>query len=107
MTPWDVHLPAGTPAEAVEHLGRRSLVAAWTERWAADPGHPTLFDDRGGWVSAAELEQRTRAVAGRIAAAGIHPGDRMLLSAGASVELVVAHVAALRAGLVVLPANTA
>ena len=102
-----MHLPAGTPADAAERLGRRSLVAAWTERWAADPAHPTLFDDRTGWVSAAELEQRTRAVAGRIAAAGIHPGDRMLLSAGASNDLVVAHIAALRAGLVVLPANTA
>ncbi|HWJ96587.1 MAG TPA: AMP-binding protein, partial [Acidimicrobiales bacterium] len=33
--------------------------------------------------------------------------DRMLLSAGASTELVVAHGAALRLGLVVLPANTA
>jgi malonyl-CoA/methylmalonyl-CoA synthetase len=107
MTAWDVHLPAGTPREAVDGLGRRSLAAAWTERWAADPAHPILFDDEGGWVTAAELEQRTRTVAGRMAAAGLHPGDRMLLSAGASTELVVAHVAALRLGLAVLPANTA
>ncbi|MGN6694227.1 MAG: AMP-binding protein, partial [Aquihabitans sp.] len=107
MTAWDVHLPAGTPPAAIDQLGHRSLAAAWTERWAADPDHPVLFDDEGGWVTAAELEQRTRAAAGRMAAAGLHPGDRMLLSAGASTGLVVAHVAALRLGLVVLPANTA
>jgi malonyl-CoA/methylmalonyl-CoA synthetase len=65
-----------------------------------------VFDDASGWVSAAELEQRTRTVAGRMAAGGLHPGDRMLLSADASVELVVAHIAALRLGLVVIPANT-
>ncbi|WP_421119440.1 AMP-binding protein [Aquihabitans daechungensis] len=106
MTPWDPHLPAGTPPDAVEHLGGRSLVAAWTERWAADPGHRVVFDDAGGWVTAAELEQRSRTIAGRMAAAGLGPGDRMLLSAGASVALVVAHVAALRLGLVVVPANT-
>lgn len=107
MTPWDVHLPTGTPPDAVRGLGRRSLAQAWTERWAGDPHHPTLFDDEGGWVSAAELELRSRAVAGRMAAAGLVPGDRLLLSAAASTELVVAHVAALRLGLVVLPANTA
>jgi malonyl-CoA/methylmalonyl-CoA synthetase len=107
MRPWDVHLPVGAGAAAVEQVGRRSLIEAWTERWATAPDQPTVFDDEHGWVGAAELEQRTRTVAGRMAAAGLRPGDRMLLSAGASVELVVAHVAALRLGLVVVPTNTA
>lgn len=107
MASWDVHLPTGTDPGVVEGLGRRSLASAWTKRWEADPDRPLLFDEGTGWVTAAELEQRTRAVAGRIAAAGLVPGDRVLLSAGASLDFVVAHVAALRAGLVVLPANTA
>lgn len=107
MAPTDVHLPPGTDPRTAAGLGQRSLAAAWTERWAADPAHPTVFGDADGWVSAAELEARTRTVAGRMAAAGLVPGDRMLLSAGASVDLVVAHVAALRLGLVVVPANTA
>ena len=110
MRPWDVHLPAGgaeRSAELAAELGRRSLIEAWTARWSADPHRPAVHDDEHGWVSAEELEHRTRTVAGRMAAAGLHPGDRMLLSAGASVDLVVAHVAALRLGLVVVPANTA
>jgi malonyl-CoA/methylmalonyl-CoA synthetase len=66
-----------------------------------------VFDDAHGWVSAAQLEQRTRVTAGRMAAAGLHPGDRAVLSAPASLDLVIAHLAALRLGLVVIPANTA
>jgi malonyl-CoA/methylmalonyl-CoA synthetase len=107
MRPSEVHLPPGTGPEAADRLGRQSLAAAWTEQWAAAPHHPTLFDDARGWVHAGELEDRTRTVAGRMAAAGLGPGDRVLMSAGASIDLVVAHLAALRAGLVVLPANTA
>ncbi len=46
-------------------------------------------------------------MAGRLAAAGLEPGDRMITSAETSAELVVAHVAALRLGLVVVPVNGA
>src|SRR5262249_38796777 len=61
----------------------------------------------GGWLSAAELDERSRTVAGRFRTAGLTPGDRIVISASASVDVVVAHVAALRAGLVVVPTNTA
>ena len=46
-------------------------------------------------------------MAGRLAAAGLEPGDRIVTSAETSAELVVTHVAALRLGLVVVPVNTA
>ena len=46
-------------------------------------------------------------MAGRFAGAGLVPGDRVLFSTATSTDLVVAHVAAYRAGLVVVPANTA
>jgi malonyl-CoA/methylmalonyl-CoA synthetase len=104
--PWTRHLPAGVDPADVDLLAAGSLAGAWTARWAADPAHPTVFDDATGWVSAGQLEARTRAVAARFASAGLAAGDRILLSAAASVEVVVAHVAALRLGLVVVPANT-
>ncbi len=85
----------------------RTLPGAWTARWAADPAHPTLLTMDGHRVSAAELAERTATAAGRYAAAGLEPGDRVLLSGGPSVDLVVAYVAALRFGLTVVPANTA
>jgi malonyl-CoA/methylmalonyl-CoA synthetase len=68
---------------------------------------PVLFDERRGWLAACELEEVTRRVAGRLQGAGLEPGDRMLFSAESSLELVVAHVAALRSGIVVVPSNTA
>jgi malonyl-CoA/methylmalonyl-CoA synthetase len=57
-------------------------------------------------VSAEELEERTGQAAARYAGAGLIPGDRVLFSAATSVEMVVAYVGALRAGLTVVPANT-
>ncbi len=104
---WAAHLPPGTDPASVDLLPGGSLAGAWTARWAADGAAPTVHDQGTGWTRAAELEDRTRRVAGRLAAAGLEPGDRILLSAGASTDLVVAHVAALRLGLVVVPANTA
>ena len=56
-------------------------------------------------MTAAALEERSRAVAARFVAAGLVPGDRVLLSAAASIDLVIAYVAALRAGFVVVPVN--
>jgi malonyl-CoA/methylmalonyl-CoA synthetase len=59
------------------------------------------------WWSAEEFEAATRRAAGRLATAGLVPGDRVLWSTGSSVASIICHVGALRAGLVVVPANTA
>jgi malonyl-CoA/methylmalonyl-CoA synthetase len=48
-----------------------------------------------------------RQVAGRLRRAGLVPGDRVMWSTGSSIAALAAHVGALRAGLVVVPANTA
>jgi malonyl-CoA/methylmalonyl-CoA synthetase len=58
-------------------------------------------------MTAAAIEDATRRVAGRLQAAGLGPGVRMLFSAESSLELVIAHIAALRSGIVVVPTNTA
>src|SRR5439155_15194882 len=68
---------------------------------------PLLGEAGRGWVRAGDLDGASRRVAARLAGAGLRPGDRVLMSAATSVELVEAHVAALRLGLVVVPANTA
>ncbi len=84
-----------------------TLPTAWVSRWAADPGTPVLRDPDGRWVTAEQLEEGSRRVAGRLLGAGLEPGDRVLFSAGASTDLVAAHVGAYRAGLVAVPVNTA
>ena len=104
---WEAHLPAHARAHEFDPLAAGTLPRAWAGVWAEEPAAPVMFDRGPGWITAAELEEATRRVAGRLHAAGIAAGDRMLLSAGTSLRLVIAHVAALRAGIVVVPANTA
>src|SRR5262245_8482992 len=104
---WKAHLPAGLASEDLDLTAKGSLPAAWASVWASAPSAPALFDQRRGWIGAAELEDATRRVAGRLQTAGIEPGDRMLFSAESSLELVVAQIAALRSEIVVVPVNTA
>jgi malonyl-CoA/methylmalonyl-CoA synthetase len=104
---WEVHLPEGVAADRIDLTARRTLPSAWARTWAADPSSSALFDAAHGWVTAGELDEATRRIAGRLQAAGLGPGDRMLFSAESSVGLVIAHVAALRSGIVVVPMNTA
>ena len=103
---WEAHLPAGMRAEDLDLTAKESLPAAWASVWANSSGSPSLFSRAHGWITAGELEDATRRVAGRLHGAGLGPGDRMLFSAESSLELVIAHVAALRSGIVVVPANT-
>lgn len=104
---WRVHLPPGMDPAGMDLAAGGTLPGAWTTAWAADPARPVLLTPDGDRVTAAELADRTHAAAGRYAAAGLEPGDRIVMSAAASVDLVVAYAAALRYGLTVVPANTA
>jgi len=85
-----------------------SLTAGWAARWAAEPDRVVLVDAAtGDTVAAVELAARTAAAARRLHAAGVAPGDRVLLSCAQSLDTVVAYAAILRLGAVVVPANTA
>jgi malonyl-CoA/methylmalonyl-CoA synthetase len=76
-------------------------------RWGADPDRAVLLGPDGPAADARELDGLTRDGACRLAAAGVGRGDRVLLSCAPSTATVVAYVAALRLGAVVVPANTA
>ena len=104
---WAVHLPAKVEAQSIDLAAGGSLPGCWVSRWQADPSHPVLFDDASGRVTAEELQARTARVAARFAAAGLVAGDRLVMSAVPSAAFVVAYVAALRLGLVVVPLNGA
>ncbi len=65
-----------------------------------------LLDPSGAVVTAGRLADRSEQVARRLSAAGVRPRSRVLLSADPSIDLVVAYVALLRLGSVVVPANT-
>lgn len=84
-----------------------TLVGAWASRWSAQPDRAVLHDTRDGWITASQLDQRTRAVAAALNGYGIGRGCRVLLSGANRIDLVVVHVALLRLGAVVVPVNGA
>lgn len=105
--PWPGHLPPGTATDDVDLTAAGSLPAAWSARWRAAPSARVLRDPDGTWITSGELLEATAKVAGRLAGAGARPGDRVVIAGVASNALVVAHCAALRAGMVVVPVNPA
>jgi len=129
--PWRTHLPAGSDLQVEDLTARRSLPRAWSETWARDPGAALLFDTSSpssssssgeaaglgsgtasvaspsGWCRAGQLDEMTRATAEGLRRLGLGSGDRVLWSTASSLPAVVVNVAALRAGLVVVPVNAA
>jgi malonyl-CoA/methylmalonyl-CoA synthetase len=102
---WSAHLAPGTRFDPAG-LAAHALPAAWAAHWRGAPERPALAD-AGGALSWAGLEAESARAAGRLARAGLRSGDRVLASSASSLALAVAHVACLRLGLVVVPANPA
>jgi malonyl-CoA/methylmalonyl-CoA synthetase len=123
LRPWREHLPVGSDLQVEDLTARRSLPRAWAQTWARDPGAPLLFDASAeagsgsrsgqgagggsGWCRAGELDEITRARAEDLGRVGLGRGDRILWSTASSLPAVTANIAALRAGLVVVPVNAA
>jgi malonyl-CoA/methylmalonyl-CoA synthetase len=108
MRPWTDHLPEGSVVDASGLTAAGTLPRAWARRWGDDPAAPLWREaGTGGWRTAEEFDAATRLVAGRLRGAGLLPGDRVVWSTSSSIAALAAHVGALRAGLVVVPSNTA
>jgi malonyl-CoA/methylmalonyl-CoA synthetase len=102
---WAPHLTGVTGFHPNDLVAERNLAASWVARWEAEPTWPVLYDDDGGWLTAEELEHRTRTMAGRLTRVGLVAGDRLVLSGPTTRKLVIAYIAAIRLGLVVVPVN--
>src|SRR5579872_1971342 len=105
---WRHHLPDGADFDPVGDAVPAGLPAAWARTWSADPHAPLLkvsADPGRSWITAAELDDRSRRVAGALASLALGPGTRVLWSPDRSIEAVVSHVGALRAGVTLVPLN--
>ena len=107
MNAWHRHLPRGSEQSEVELLAGDTLPSVWVSQWREEPQRAVIHDPKLGWVHGQELLDRSEVVARQLGHAGVEAGDRVLLSATSSAELVVAHVAILRLGAVVMPTNGA
>jgi malonyl-CoA/methylmalonyl-CoA synthetase len=118
---WNDHLLRPNSFAPSDLTAAGSALQVWVRNWEAFPSAPLLIDAApasdvpdfarfghrpGTWWTAEAFDQATRRAAGRLRAAGLEPGDRVLWSTGSSVATLIVHVGALRAGLVVVPANT-
>ena len=107
MTTWE-----GPPASAIADAHALTLGGFLVEVCAAHGEREALvFDDplRGGetvrWTYG-DLEREARAVAARLVAHGVMPGDRVGLVMGNRPELVAGIVGTAMAGVVVVPVST-
>ena len=100
-----MHLPPGAAFDPAVLVG--ALPDAWARHWRSAPERPALTDAAGAQCSWGRLEADSARAAGRLHAAGLRAGERVLVSANSSLALALAHVACLRLGLVVVPANPA
>ena len=84
-----------------------TLPAVWTAHWRADPHRIALIDgqDPASCLSGDALRNETAVAAATLAARGVGPHDRLLWSCFPSVDAIVAVVAALRLGAVVVAVN--
>ncbi len=98
---------AGAVTEPQELTAGGSLPAVWRDHAMRQPHRHCLHDPTAGWISRGELATAGAEVAGRLYAAGLRRGDRVLLCAPSGLALVAAHTACLRMGLVVVPLNAA
>jgi malonyl-CoA/methylmalonyl-CoA synthetase len=87
--------------------GAACLTHSWAVHWNDTPERPCLFFGPDETLSYGELEAASRRAASRLHGTGLVAGDRVLVSSASSAHLVIAHVACLRLGLVVVPTNTA
>jgi malonyl-CoA/methylmalonyl-CoA synthetase len=100
------HLPPGAEYDPTAGAAP-NLTAAWRRHWQTDPDRVQIHDVDRGWSTRGELEAISAERAARLARLGLARGDRILLSAASSFDLVASYVASLRLGLVAVPTNTA
>ncbi|MFD4694474.1 SDR family NAD(P)-dependent oxidoreductase, partial [Streptomyces sp. NPDC058463] len=72
---------------------------------AREFGDKVAFRDSVRSVTYADLELRTRRLAGHLAGRRLHPGDRAAILLGNSVETVESYLALTRAGVIGVPLN--
>jgi malonyl-CoA/methylmalonyl-CoA synthetase len=73
----------------------------------ADRTKPCFLLSNGAAISYGDLEAQVARTAGRLLAEGVQPGDRVALQADKTPEVIVVYLAALKAGAVFLPLNSA
>lgn len=84
-----------------------NLAATLAQGYAHAADHPALVPPDGDPWTYAELDARAVAFAGALADLGVDAGDRLITTAGKSIDAVALYLACLRRGVVYVPLNPA
>jgi len=84
-----------------------NLYATFADAFPADRGRAFLTGPEGGSLSFQDLDTGSARLANLLLRLGVQPGDRVAVQVEKSAEAVLLYLAALRAGAVYLPLNTA
>jgi len=84
-----------------------NLYSLFKTRFPTDPEACCFEKPDGGRISYQETDRDSGRMAGVLRAAGVEPGDRVMVQVDKSVEAALLYLACLRAGAVYLPLNTA
>lgn len=103
---WQVHLEPGQQFDPSELLADGSLARSWVKSLSSDSDRELFCDGEGEWISRGEFLKLTENAAFNLYSRGLRAGDRVILSANPSVNMVAYYVAALRLSLAVVPVNT-
>ncbi|MGO8957172.1 MAG: class I adenylate-forming enzyme family protein [Streptosporangiaceae bacterium] len=93
--------PAAYPGLPTNPTGA-SLQRLAEDAWARDAGQSQLHFEGRSW-SSAELAERARRLAGGLRAAGVRPGDRVVICMANCAEVGITYHAVWRAGAVTTP----
>ena len=93
-------------APTAQPAAPRSIPDLLRRAASARPDGSAVVDGSLRWTWS-QLRDEVSAMAGGLAAAGLAPGDRLALQAATSADFLVTYIAALQAGLIVVPVNPA
>ena len=106
-TAWRLHLGADADPDALRaELAAGTLAEAFAATAAGRPDAPALTID-GVAATHGELDARAARIGGFLRARGVEAGDRVLLCAPTSMELVVSYLGVLRIGATAMPCDAA
>jgi malonyl-CoA/methylmalonyl-CoA synthetase len=105
LAAWRRHLGEDADLEGLrDELAAGTMAEAFAGVAAERPGAPALDID-GTALTHGEIDDRAARVAGFLKSRGVAPGDRVLLSAPTSMDLVVAYLGVLRVGATAMPCD--
>jgi malonyl-CoA/methylmalonyl-CoA synthetase len=107
LAAWRRHLGADADPDALRaELAAGTMAEAFAATAADRPDAPALVID-GAAATHGDLDERAARVGGFLRVRGVEPGDRVLLCAPTSMELVVAYLGIVRVGATAMPCDAA